>query len=530
MRADVIVVNMLRGIDILLMIFVVYDAGSAYKILVVFPIPGMSHAILGEGYVKPLLEAGHEVTYITPIPTKNATGNLREIIVSSNFNIMQTEQVLNIEKILYKKIDLHDLSGIMYLAIMLANNTGLDGNVQRLLHDPKEKFDVVIVEWFLSEVLCGFASVFNCPLIWASSMEPHWMALSIIDDYLNPTYTADIFSSNIPPYTFAQRIVALWSHLKNAYKKWSVSGVESEIYQNIFSSAGAERGRTLPPFSEAKYNGSLMFGNSHVSSGQSLRLPQNYKPIAGYHIDPEIKPLQKDLKEVMDVATHGVIYFSMGSLLKSTQIPDTIIRGIVDVFAGLKQTVIWKYEEKLHNIPKNLQVLQWAPQQTILAHPNCVLFITHGGLLSTTEAIHFGVPIIGVPMFGDQFINVDRAVNKGFAKRVDLDFETPVNLKTAIEDILQNPRYKEKVKTLSFVHHHRPIHPKAEILHWVEHVVRTRGAPHLRSPALHVPWYQKVYLDLAALMMALLLLIYFVAITLYTSLRQEHVCQHKKLN
>lgn len=34
---------------------------NAYKILVVFPIPGRSHAILGQGYVELLLKAGHEV-------------------------------------------------------------------------------------------------------------------------------------------------------------------------------------------------------------------------------------------------------------------------------------------------------------------------------------------------------------------------------------------------------------------------------------------------------------------------------------
>lgn len=56
------------------------------------------------------------------------------------------------------------------------------------------------------------------------------------------------------------------------------------------------------------------------------------------------------------------------------------------------------------------------------------------------ETTYYGVPIIGIPMFADQFNNVNTAVQKGFAKRVDLDLETPVNLKAAIDDILGNPR------------------------------------------------------------------------------------------
>lgn len=74
------------------------------------------------------------------------------------------------------------------------------------------------------------------------------------------------------------------------------------------------------------------------------------------------------------------------------------------------------------------------------AHPNCILFITHGGLLSAIETIHYGVPIIGIPVYGDQFMNVNRAVDKGFAKVISLDHDTPAQLKAAIDDLLRNPR------------------------------------------------------------------------------------------
>lgn len=47
-------------LKIILMAFLV-SLSNAYKILVVFPIPGASHSILGQGYVKLLLKAGHEV-------------------------------------------------------------------------------------------------------------------------------------------------------------------------------------------------------------------------------------------------------------------------------------------------------------------------------------------------------------------------------------------------------------------------------------------------------------------------------------
>ncbi|GBP42191.1 UDP-glucuronosyltransferase 1-8 [Eumeta japonica] len=56
--------------------------------------------------------------------------------------------------------------------------------------------------------------------------------------------------------------------------------------------------------------------------------------------------------------------------------------------------------------------------------------------------------------------------------------------------------YRERVKYLSLVYHDRPVHPAKELVHWVEHAVKTRGAPHLRSRALTTPWYQKIKLVL----------------------------------
>lgn len=38
-------------------------------------------------------------------------------------------------------------------------------------------------------------------------------------------------------------------------------------------------------------------------------------------------------------------------------------------------------------------------------HPNVKAFISHGGLLGTTEAVHCGVPTIVMPQFGDQHTN-----------------------------------------------------------------------------------------------------------------------------
>lgn len=68
------------------------------------------------------------------------------------------------------------------------------------------------------------------------------------------------------------------------------------------------------------------------------------------------------------------------------------------------------------------------------------LFISHGGLLSTIEAVYHGVPIIGIPIFGDQQKNIDEAVMKGFAVKVDLSELNEQIFSTAIIEILNNSK------------------------------------------------------------------------------------------
>lgn len=63
------------------------------------------------------------------------------------------------------------------------------------------------------------------------------------------------------------------------------------------------------------------------------------------------------------------------------------------------------------------------------------------------------------------------------------------------------------MKEASYIYHHRPAPAKAELVHWVEHVIETKGAPHLRSPALFVPFYQKFYLDLAAVILLMIIVL-----------------------
>lgn len=83
----------------------------------------------------------------------------------------------------------------------------------------------------------------------------------------------------------------------------------------------------------------------------------------------------QDLKKLLEEAEHGVVYFSMGSNAKSKDFPEVLKQDFLKVLGSIKQTVIWKFEEDLPNRPKNVHIVQWAPQTSILGNPFSFTFV-----------------------------------------------------------------------------------------------------------------------------------------------------------
>lgn len=426
---------------------------EGYKILVVAPMATSSHAILGDGLVRHLLNAGHEITYATPNLKNTTNPKLHYVDLTKNLKLVP-DNFFNLERHLQNSSDRPTVLHILDMLRKVGSFTLTNPNLQKVLTDHSQEFDLVIpVHVSVGSEFYGLSVLYDCPLIWLSTIEPHSGILSEIDEAKSTAYVPTAISSNVAPFTFKQRVTELVIHtVLSLIQMFYIEPYQKEQYAKIFEPLLKSKGKTLPPYEDVVYNASLILGHAHPALGSSMTLPQNYIQIAGYYIDEDVKPLPEDLQTILDDAKDGVIYFSLGSILKSKDLPQIIKDGLLKVFSGMKQTVLWKFEEVMPNLPKNVHILKWAPQQSILAHPNCVLFITHGGGLSTTETVHFGKPIIGIPVFGDQFNNMMRAENKGFAVKVDLSYSLAEDLKAAIAEVLSTDKYSNRAKGLSLIH------------------------------------------------------------------------------
>lgn len=103
--------------------------------------------------------------------------------------------------------------------------------------------------------------------------------------------------------------------------------------------------------------------------------------------------------------------------------------------------------EALGAIPANFIVRTAVPQLEIL--PRAALFITHGGMNSTSEGLLYGVPLIVVPQHGDQFLVAGQVASLGAGVMLPAAQATADALKGLTMQVLANPQYKAQAQVLS---------------------------------------------------------------------------------
>ncbi|CAH0698558.1 unnamed protein product [Spodoptera exigua] len=470
------------------------SSGFAYKILCILPVPSKSHDHLSLGIVKPLLKAGHQVTWATPYEKKNIHENLTVIELKEIREFVEAMDIMG-------KSDV----GFQYMKEFSRNisiSTTQHPGLQKVLVE--QQFDAVVSVWFMNEFEAGYAAIQQVPWILVSSIGYHPFLEKQVDQIRSISTVPLAFNDNgdRPMSTFRRFINGLIYMLMNV-DEWFDKSTITSTYESIFSPLAAKRGVPLPPFEDAYHNVSIILANSHESIGYPMSQPPNVINIAGYHIE-EPPPLPKDLQDLLDGSPQGVIYFSMGSILRSSSLKPHTRDALLKLFGSLPFTVLWKFEEPIKDLPPNVHVRPWMPQLSILVHKNVRLFITHGGLLSTLEAVYAGVPLLAIPVFGDQPSNAERAELAGYAVKVAFSDDMVPDVAAALQKMLSTDTYYNKVKQISKTFRMRPVPPSDLVKFYIELAIETKGAYHIRSSALEYKWYERWMLDFVLVVVAVL--------------------------
>ncbi|XP_036057028.1 UDP-glucuronosyltransferase 2B9-like isoform X2 [Onychomys torridus] len=230
----------------------------------------------------------------------------------------------------------------------------------------------------------------------------------------------------------------------------------------------------------------------------------NFDFVGGLHCRPA-KPLPKEIEDfVQSSGEHGVVVFSLGSMVGT--LTEERANVIAAGLAQVPQKVLWRFEgKKPDTLGSNTRLYKWIPQNDLLGHPKTRAFITHGGTNGIYEAIYHGIPVVGIPLFGDQFDNVVRMKTKGAGVRLDFLTMSSTDLVDALKTVINDPSYKENVMRLSRIHHDQPVKPLDRAVFWIEFVMRHKGAKHLRVAAHELTWFQYHSLDVLAFLFACVL-------------------------
>lgn len=98
----------------------------------------------------------------------------------------------------------------------------------------------------------------------------------------------------------------------------------------------------------------------------------------------------------------------------------------------------WIKKAMPENKPKNLHTFEWLPQRDLLCHPKVKAFVSHSGLLGTSESIYCGVPLLVTPFYGDQFLNAAAVVQRRFGVIVEFKNFDEHHLSRALRTILDD--------------------------------------------------------------------------------------------
>ncbi|XP_066542514.1 UDP glucuronosyltransferase 1 family a, b isoform X1 [Hoplias malabaricus] len=473
--------------------------------IVVMPVDG-SHWLSMKILVEELSQKGHEMLVLVPeanFHIKNGSyttqtftvpytqADLDGIIDDFKEGAMKPQKLFDVVE------NFNRLTRFTDMQVKSCENLLYD---EPLMKNLKEQgFDLMLTDPFLP---CGpiLADVFSIPAVYFLRGLPCGLDLEAAQCPSPPSYIPRLFTGNTDAMTFLQRV-----------KNMLMIGFESYICQRLYRSSEELTRRYLKrdiSYKQVLGNGDIFLMRFDYTFEYPRPLMPNIVTIGGINCAKK-KPLPKELEEFVNGSGEdGFVVFTLGSMV--SELPEVKAKEFFKAFSQIPQRVVWRFTGAVpKDAPKNVKLMKWLPQNDLLAHPKAKAFITHGGTHGIYEGICNGVPMVMIPLFGDQGDNVQRMVARGVAETVNIFDITSEKLLVALRKVINDKSYKERMSKLSAIHKDRPVDPLDLAVFWTEFVMRHKGADHLRPAAHELNWVQYHCLDVVAFLLFILITIIF---------------------
>ena len=174
------------------------------------------------------------------------------------------------------------------------------------------------------------------------------------------------------------------------------------------------------------------------------------EPLAStwHNLESSVRSTDARWEPPADVADDdgSLIYLSLGSL-GSADVP--LMKSLVEILARTphRYVVSMGPQHTEYELADNMVGEEFLPQISVL--PQVDLVITHGGNNTTTEALHFGKPMVLLPIFWDQHDNAQRIDETGFGVRLPTYSLGEGDLPGAIDRLLADQALHRRLAAVS---------------------------------------------------------------------------------
>ncbi|XP_051159345.1 UDP-glucosyltransferase 2-like isoform X2 [Leptopilina boulardi] len=424
----------------LFLIYFINSYSDAYRILVIAPFNSKSHTNMMESVGKALALKEHQVDVISHFEMKNPPKNYTTImnLDGSLKKVVNTWTIKMVEH--YRHVDI-----VAKIIEEFGNNfcelMALE-KMQRFIKNPPNDppYDLVITEAFGTNCFFGFGHILKVPVVMVSALTEFLWYNEILGNPMSNAYAVNFATKNSRVVTFWDRVKNhFWAHYNN-YRFFKYTEDNQTLAMKKYLS------QDIPNIREIEKKTSLILVNGYQSFFGIKPLTPAVVQIAGIQIELSETKLTPELKIWMDKSTHGVVFFTLGSMVIIEDLPKEILLGLYAAFEKLAPIrVLMKIvnKDKLpEGLPKNVLTMSWIPQIPVLRHKNTKVFMTHGGLNSAQEGLYFAVPMIGFPLFGDQPLNIRVLADKNVAYEMDYKDITEKSLNKALRAVLYDSKYR----------------------------------------------------------------------------------------
>lgn len=359
-----------------------------------------------------------------------------------------------------------------------------------------EKYDLAIVDGF---ILCYYVLPYNLgiPYVTTTSL------LYTKNFKLNPLIYA-------LPCDIQAKENTLWNRYQHMLAVKEFEMMADWILDETEFLKG-NKGKAITSLGELQGKSALILFNQNAILDCPIPVLPNMILMGGVGTKPA-QPLKDTFLDIYNKANHGVIVMSFGSFVED--ISDHILRRFLNVFKKLDQKIVMRHKVKEESIiktfPDNVYIVDWLPQNDLLGNEKTKLFITHGGNNGQTEGLYNAVPMLTMPIYGDQPYNARRAEYKQWALTLNIMEFTETELENTIKELISNPKYKSSISKASklFKYYLKKENIHQKMVTAIDELLKF-GSSHIETNIPKLGYYEALMWDFLLLIFVLLTLILF---------------------